>query len=203
MNSGGGDLIDLITLTIPSTTSWFFKVIVVTYIVTFLVFRTHYSLQLKVGLVICLSVLYYIVSCMVLPDFWFTSVLCFPTGMFVAHKKKIFNDKVQLLLAVIFIPLFFKVQGIQVRFITSIMFCFFALYFIRFIRGNFPLMNYVGVNSLCFYLFQLALLQNLHIVTSNPLIYTLLVLLCVTVTSVVYVTVIQPYSNKLYDKLCA
>lgn len=200
--SGGAELLNFITLTIPNTTSWFFKVIVVTYIVTFLVFRSHMKELFKVGLIVGICILYYIISCNFLPDFWFTSVLCFPIGMIVAYRKNIFSDKLQLFLAIAFIPLFFKLQGVQVRFITSIMFCFFVLYLIRIIKYKSFVLNYIGVNSLCFYLFQLALLQNLHDVTSSPFLYSLLVILSVILMSVLYVKVIQPYSNKLYDKLC-
>lgn len=199
---GGADLLNFITLTIPNTTSWFFKVIVVTYIVTFLVFRSHMKELFKVGLIVGICILYYIISCNFLPDFWFTSVLCFPIGMIVAYRKNIFSDKLQLFLAIAFIPLFLKMQGVQVRFITSIMFCFFVLYLIRIIKYKSFVLNYIGVNSLCFYLFQLALLQNLHDVTSSPFLYSLLVILSVILMSVLYVKVIQPYSNKLYDKLC-
>lgn len=156
----------------------------------------------KVGLIVGICILYYIISCNFLPDFWFTSVLCFPIGMIVAYRKNIFSDKLQLFLAIAFIPLFFKMQGVQVRFITSIVFCFFVLYLIRLIKYKSFVLNYIGVNSLCFYLFQLALLQNLHDVTSSPFLYSLLVILSVILMSVLYVKVIQPYSNKLYDKLC-
>ena len=149
------------TLTIPNTTSWFFKVIITTYIVAFLIFRTQFSNRTKVAMVTIVSALYYIVSCNFLSDFWFTSVLCFPVGMLVAHNKKIFSNKLQLILAIAFVPLFFKVQEVQVRFITSIMFCFFVLYFIRLVKYKSTILNYIGVNSLCFYLFQLALLQKL------------------------------------------
>lgn len=199
---GGAELLNFITLTIPNTTSWFFKVIVVTYIVTFLVFRSHMKEQFKVGLIVGICILYYIISCNFLPDFWFTSVLCFPIGMIVAYRQNIFSDKLQLFLAISFIPLFFKMQGVQVRFITSIMFCFFVLYLIRIIKYKSFVLNYIGVNSLCFYLFQLALLQNLHDVTSSPFLYSLIVILSVILMSVLYVKMIQPYSNKLYDKLC-
>lgn len=166
----GEYLLDLFTLTIPNTTSWFFKVIIVTYIVTFLVFRTSMKLLYKVILVIVLYVLYYIISSNLLSDFWFTSVLCFPTGMVVAHNKNFFTDKVQLLLAIVFIPLFLLMQGEQVRFLTSISFCFFVLYFIRFLKCKSLVLNFIGVNSLCFYLFQLATLQNGHILVSSPFI---------------------------------
>ena len=199
---GGGNLLDLITLTIPNTTSWFFKVIIATYIVTFLIFKTSMRMLYKVGLVMVLFILYYIVSCNSLPDFWFTSVLCFPVGMLAAFKKQLFTDKIQLFLAIAFIPLFFKMQGEQVRFMTSIAFCFFILYFIRFVKYNSSSLKYIGINSLCFYLFQLALLQNVYALTSSPLVYSLLIIIGVTLMSIIYVKLIQPYSNKLYDKLC-
>ena len=203
MNSGGGgNLLDFVTLTIPNTTSWFFKVIIATYIVIFLTFRTSMKILYKVGLVMALFILYYIVSCNLLPDFWFTSVLCFPVGMLVAYKKKLFNDKIQLLIAIAFIPLFFKMQGEQVRFMTSIAFCFFILYFIRFVKYNSSALKYIGINSLCFYLFQLAILQKVHALTSSPIVYSLLIIIGVTLMSIIYVKLIQPYSNKLYDKLC-
>lgn len=197
--NGGGNLIDFLTLTIPPTTTWFFKVIVLTYVVTFLIFKLTIANHYKVGLVVVLAVIYYTVSCKLLPDFWFTSILCFPVGMIVALYKSKFNTKMQFLLSVLFVPFFFKVQTVQLRFMTAILFCFFVLYLIRFFKYKSAILNYIGVNSLCFYLFQLALMYNLHIFTSNPLMYLMLVVVGVSVLTIVYVSWLQPISNKIIN----
>lgn len=199
---GGGNLIDFLTLTIPHTTTWFFKVIVLTYIVTFLIFKLKISKGLKVGFVVFVSIIYYVISSRLLPDFWYTSVLCFPMGMIVALYKSSFNTKLQLLLSILFVPCFWKIQDLHWRFVTAILFCFFVLFLIRFIRYKSFVLNYIGVNSLCFYLFQLALLQNLHILTSNPLVYMLLMVGCVSILTIMYVRWLQPISNKIINKKC-
>lgn len=199
MNSGGGNLIDFLTLTIPHTTTWFFKVIVLTYIVTFLIFKLNVNRGWKVGMVTFVSVIYYVISSKFLPDFWYTSVLCFPMGMIVAHCKLRLNTKLQLLLSVLFVPCFWKMQDLHWRFVTAILFCFFVLFLIRFVRYKSFVLNYIGVNSLCFYLFQLALLRNLHMITSNPLIYMLLMVGCVFIFTFMYVKWLQPISNKIIN----
>ena len=53
--------------------------------------------------------------------------------------------------------------------------------------------------NLCFYLFQLALLQNLHMLTSNPLVYMLLMVGCVFIFTFMYVKWLQPISNKIIN----
>lgn len=196
---GGGNLIEFLTLTIPHTTTWFFKVIVLTYIVTFVAFKLQVNNGVKVGLVASLSVVYYAMSSKLLPDFWYTSVLCFPMGMLVALCKSKFNTKLQLLLSILFVPCFWKIQDLQWRFLTAILFCFFVLFLIRFVRYKSSVLNYIGVNSLCFYLFQLALLQNLHTLTSNALIYALLMVGCVSMFTIIYVRWLQPISNKIIN----
>ncbi len=196
---GGGILIDFLSLTIPYTTTWFFKVIVLTYIVTFFIFKLKIDKGTKVGLIVFLSVIYYVISSKLLPDYWYTSVLCFPMGMVVAHCRPRFNTKLQLLLSILFVPCFWKIQDLHWRFVTAILFCFFALFIIRFVRYKSSLLNYIGVNSLCFYLFQLALLQNSHILTSNPYIYMLLMVGCVSMLTVLYVRWLQPISNKIIN----
>lgn len=196
---GGGNLIDFLTLTIPHTTTWFFKVIVLTYIVTFLIFKLNVNRGWKVGMVTFVSVIYYVISSKFLPDFWYTSVLCFPMGMIVALCKSRLNTKLQLLLSMLFVPCFWKMQDLHWRFVTAILFCFFVLFLIRFVRYKSSVLNYIGVNSLCFYLFQLALLQNLHMLTSNPLVYMLLMVGCVFIFTFMYVKWLQPISNKIIN----
>ena len=195
----GGLFGDFLTLTIPPTTTWFFKVIVLTYIVTFLIFKLNVKRELKVGLVALGYVMYYVISSKLLPDFWYTSVLCFPIGMIVALYKSNLNTKLQLLLSILFVPCFWEIKDLQWRFITAILFCFFVLFLVRFVRYKSYVLRYIGTNSLCFYLFQLALLQNLHILTSHPLVYMLLMVGCVFLFVFVYVKWLQPISNKIIN----
>lgn len=145
------------------------------------------------------SVIYYVISSKFLPDFWYTSVLCFPMGMIVAHCKSRLNTKLQLLLSMLFVPCFWRMQDLHWRFVIAILFCFFVLFLIRFVRYKSSVLNYIGVNSLCFYLFQLALLQNLHMLTSNPLVYMLLMVGCVFIFTFMYVKWLQPISNKIIN----
>lgn len=81
-------LVDYITLTIPGTTTWFFKVIVVLYILTYLVFCRNISSKAKVGVLSIISILYFALAYFYLPDFWWSSVLNFPLGLIVGHQYK-------------------------------------------------------------------------------------------------------------------
>ena len=188
-------LIDFLTLTIPGTTTWFFKVILALYIITFYMFKINISKELKVIMISIISLLYYSIALKYLPDFWYTSILCFPAGMFVALKKKWFSTYIQILICFIFVVFFRYVQSMEMRFVTAITFCFAVLFVMRYVTSNSKILNYIGTNSLCFYLFQLVLLRPLMVFQSHPLLYVGMVIFMVSLLSFIYVRWIEPRFN--------
>lgn len=184
-----------ITLTIPGTTTWFFKIIIALYIIVYLIFKMKMSNESKVVCVSLISLIYYFMAMKQLPDFWYTSILCFPIGMIVALKKNRFTTFIQILGCLIFIVCFKYIQRMDMRFITAITFCFAVLFVMRYVTKNSKILNYIGTNSLCFYLFQLVVLRPLMIFQSHPLLYVEMVIIMVSLLSFIYVRWIEPQIN--------
>ena len=188
-------LIDFFTLTIPGTTTWFFKVIVVLHIMVYFIFKINVTRKNKVIIISIISLIYYVVAVRYLPDYWYTSVLCFPMGMIVALKKSWFTTYIQIINCFVFIVCLKLIHRMDMLFITAITFCFATLFVIRYIKINSKKLNFIGTNSLCFYLFQLALLKPLMMLLSNPLLYAGLVTITVSLLSYIYVRYIEPRIN--------
>ena len=114
---------------------------------------------------------------------------------FVALKKKWFSTYIQILICFIFVVFFRYVQSMEMRFVTAITFCFAVLFVMRYVTSNSKILNYIGTNSLCFYLFQLVLLRPLMVFKSHPLLYVIMVIFMVSLLSFIYVRWIEPRFN--------
>lgn len=185
-------LIDFLTLTIPGSTTWFFKVIIALYIIAYFIFKVNISNEFKVMIISVISLVYYVIAVKYLPDFWYTSILCFPTGMIVALKKNVFTTYTQILSCLLFMVSFRYIQRMDMRFVIAITFCFTVLFLMRYVTLKSKMLKYIGTNSLCFYLFQLVLLSPLMIFQSYPLLYVGGVVVAVTLLSTIYARWVEP-----------
>lgn len=188
-------MIDFLSLTIPGTTTWFFKVIIALYIISYVVFKNNISKEFKVLLISIITMTYYLIALKYLPDFWYTSVLCFPIGMIVALKKQWFTIYTQILGFLLFILCFKYMQREDMRFTTAITFCFAVLFVMRYVTIKSQMLKYIGKHSLCFYLFQLVLLRPLMVFQSHPLLYVGVVIIMVSLLSFFYVRYIERKIN--------
>mgnify|MGYP001308165611 CR=1 FL=1 len=156
---------NLFTLTIPQTTTWFFKVIVAIYIVSFFVFRWIRSAKNRIITLSFLCLAYYIIAAIYLPKYWYSSVLCFPTGMIIAYNKEKLNNEslvsatalVAAIIFCVFILFMSKIEWLLI--IISLSFSLVCVYIFRYVNINCSFLRYIGKQSLQFYLFQLIPLE--------------------------------------------
>ena len=193
-------IVNFVTLTLPNTTTWFLKVIFALYIIVFFIFRINMIMRQKLIIVVFLTLVYYWGALVYLPDYWYTSVLCFPVGMIAAHNKSIVKDKIQILASVIFLICFVINHKAEFLFVNAITFSFLVLYLIRYKKNTWKWLKFIGINSICFYLFQLAVLQPLIIEGITPIVYMCSVIGSVVFLSLVYVKWIEPYTSSFLSR---
>ena len=82
-------LLDLLTLKMPKTSTWYFKIQIMFY--AFLWFASYFERNKRTVTVVCLSFIYIIIAnIFMLPDFWWKTALCFPAGIAIAQYKALF-----------------------------------------------------------------------------------------------------------------
>lgn len=184
-------LLDFFTLTMPFTVTWFFKVIIGLYVISFCVFKFLRDQKQKVYSILGLVLIYICVARKYLPSYWYDSVLNFPVGMLFAFYinkiNKISSKRVIInaLFCSIICICFFRKDLFLV--ISSLLFTILAIYVIRFVNIESSILGYVGVNSLCFYLFQSIFLKHCELIYFNMYSYTLSVFILTFIWTVLYV----------------
>lgn len=167
---------NFISLTVPGTTTWFLKVITVLYILFYIIFRSNRSILQKITIMTLFCVLYLIVAIPFLPDFWWSSILCFPVGMissYLASKNKgaisdYINCRVFSLRTILFDTIFILTSLLiwkkldhfyYLRIAISITSTFSLLTFFKYVQSNSRILNYISKHSINFYLFQFLFLH--------------------------------------------
>ena len=186
---------ELLTLSLPGFTLWFFKVILGVYILSYSIFSLRIETLYKLTILNLCILSYFFYAYTFLPGFWWTSILCFPTGMIAARYKHIIENKCNdycgnfilfstLVMASVF--LLFNNSNLELRIIYAILFSIISVFLIQFFPRNKHVettLIYIGRNSLCFYLFQMIALRVGLIVTHGKLSYSLFVFLCTYILS--------------------
>lgn len=176
----------LISFTIPGTTTWFFKVILGLYLLTWLVFRTNKSNAQKVAIICICSFIYFITARHILnlEGFWSKSVLNFPLGMIfgLLHKRIIPSPKFEMLYLggafLVYIYAKFKLEP----WITSLCFSLLCIQLASLVNIDNTFLRYIGKESINFYLFQLIFMHFISILTQSwflfvPIYFSLTILL--------------------------
>lgn len=153
-------IIDFITLTIPSTVTWFLKVIFITYIISYYVFCCNIKTPYKVYLILILTIFYVGIARLYLPQYWYSSILNFPVGMILALLNKYINDKGYLYLLASFsiTTMCVTCLGISVTLPMSLLFSLTLVVISRWINIQNHILRFIGKESLSFYLFQMPFL---------------------------------------------
>lgn len=183
----------LFTLTMPTTLSWFYKVITVTYLVTFLVFRLLKTMRNRVITICTLCLIYFIIANIFLMSDWYMSILNFPLGiLFAINKDKLSktSKNVSYCLLIIFLIAFFATRiSSHLWFIPNLIFSLFCVYILTTVQLRSTLLHFVGVNSLCFYLYEMHPLYWLDQIDINPWFYSIGVLMITTMLTIVYLLI--------------
>lgn len=148
---------EIVTFSIhPDVENWFFKVIVVIYIVTIALFKFKMSNTLRLVALSTLSLLYLIVMRELgYGLWWFDTILCFPVGAFVAARYQWFASRPALLMCAagaVVISVLFLVHMNTIVF--NLAFVWFSIYAICVVNIQSRVLHFIGFNSFIFYFLE-------------------------------------------------
>lgn len=186
-------IFDFFSLSIPYTSTCFLKVIVGVYFCFFLIFSKKNLETRKVLLMSILCGLYFVVAFLYLPDYWYTSILNFPLGLFAG----LFYDKIKRpSVIVICVGLFlggaaYKYMPMDYAFVPSLLLTVCFMFVIMYVRIHCFVLDYIGKNSMGFYLFQWVWFPIGHLFTANWWVYAVFVLGMTGVSSVLFSNILK------------
>ena len=182
-------LTDFLQLGGPGTDLWFFRVIVILYIAYYILSKyiQHYNMQILTVVVL----IYVIIAMFTLGYYWWNSIFCFPLGVLMAKYQGCFlkNYKIILALSVLCCFLCYRygtryyhmasIQGGMIEIISSISFSIATILMFSYImKSEIQFVNYIGRESIYFYLLEFIPMFFFPLHKSNLLIYTLETILC-------------------------
>lgn len=183
-----GLLKDLFTLTIPTTTTWFYKVIFVLYIYTFLSFKLNILNKTRVLMTYLICLIYIYFAHKYLPSFWYISILGYPLGQTFAITSS--RNKLYIWTTVLlFIASVLTVVLKTAYFIPlSLLFSLISLGIVKYVSIKCRFLDFIGTESLCFYLFQMLMLYiGLRIGISNDwILYGLFVFISTYILTIIF-----------------
>jgi len=172
---------------------WFLKSITIIYLIVFLLWWVVTNNRNRIIFISVTIVAWVIVSITAqLDSYWYNSVLCFPLGMLCAHSRVVKNriDSFPfVILLFIFVSSYFLFIAVQsynrlplvqtiiysiAIIVSSLSFSLMAVKVITIINFQSKILNYVGVNSIVFYLSHIWL-ASVGCLFINPFVYCLFV----------------------------
>lgn len=194
-------LIDHITVSLPITTTWFPKIILLCFAIHWIA-KKLFNNTIPQNAFILVCILIYIVLMWTTDHYayWFNSVICYPLGCILA-KPKVFDKiicklKDKKIFSFIASMLLFVVTYILCRKITILQFfapIFFSLvcYFFSYIfNSKNALFAWIGTNSFEFYIFHTVSYHSLaRFISIDKYIYTVLVFVATFILVCIYLLI--------------
>lgn len=179
---------DFFTFTYKPATLWFFKVLFIEYILTYLLFRLKKE---KIVLYIFVITIAYIAICIILhiPEYWWNSAIAYPLGMFFMKYK----DKISLKTKynVIFFLLFTLCMLATFKFIflqplATILFCYLVYSYCNYFEiKKITVCNNIGKCSLGIYLYHVVFLTYMANIMDSWYATLIILLLSIAVAFIV------------------
>lgn len=155
---------EIATLSIhPDVENWFFKVIVVIYVVTLLIFKCRISNPIRIAILFILAFAYiFIMKDLGFGQWWYDTILCFPIGAIFAHRYKFFASLSPLYIsclagALLIVSCYFHMNTA----IINLIFILFCIYVIRIVNINNRILCYIGFNSFIFYFIECPVMDEI------------------------------------------
>lgn len=147
---------DFFTLRSPGRETWFFQVIVGTYIVTFFIFKFIRE-QYRLSFIIGSTFIYVIIMAKYSTGpWWYNSIFNFPIGMLFAKYYIVVNkipDYITIALSII--TYFISFHFLRIDIIESLAFTFIIIWLCKYIDIRSQFLYFVGVQSLSFYFIEM------------------------------------------------
>lgn len=187
----------------PDNEAWFLRVITALYVVSFIVFRYVHNSSSCVVIISAICLVYcFLGKASGLGPWWFVTVLNFPCGMFVAlHYKRVccISPIVIVAVCVPIIAILYIFQAFYI--VSSLLFSITAVCFLRFINIRNRLLNYIGVNSILFYLLEEPAISHLSTFAKGNFFMYAAVSICITfILSTIYTYVMIKVAS--WRKMC-
>lgn len=193
-------LSDFFTLSSPGRETWFFKVIVGTYFITFFIFK-YVSEKLRLPVLVGCTIIYaFVMAKYSTGPWWYNSVFNFPLGMLVAkyyNKVDRIHDYIVIPLSIIAYFLFYRYLRIDI--LESMAFAFLIIWLCKYIDIRSRYLYFVGVYSLSFYFLEMPSKQFICISFINN--YWLFTISAIVMTSLIVLLYSYFQRTTIYKRL--
>ena len=185
-------------------TGWFYWTILILYV---LVYTLHGVVKDELSrniLLLSIVLVYILIASKYLAIFYYDSVLLFPLGYSIAsHKSKISFPKIYIIPIFLFLLVFVRFNfsygglyyGNAFRVAIAPVASFFALMLVSLFKIKNKLFDYIGKNSLLFYVLQLALIVPLTNI-ANPIKYCTVLIISLFCLTYIYTFIKEKLSFK-------
>lgn len=152
-------LLEFLFLKMPNTDTWFFRTILVIYVLYFSlakISKPNASIYMAIVIVIYTIIL----ICYEVPSWWWNTICCFPVGILFANTPKLCTQipiAGLFILGILFVILYKYPPTVYIGAIsTPIIFCLCCAYLSPKIimPENIPVISYIGTNSLYMYFME-------------------------------------------------
>ncbi len=154
---------EIITFSIhPNVENWFFKVIVIIYVITILLFRLRIKNSYRLFLFFILSIAYlFIMRELGYGQWWYNNILAYPLGALVYYKYDWFSKQNSILMIVSGFCLMFIMFHFHMNtFVLHLSFILFCIYSIRFVNIQNRILFFIGYNSFVFYFLECPIMDE-------------------------------------------
>jgi len=171
---------------------WFFKTILAIYVISFIIYHFIKNQKLRLTIVSSIIIAYiiYANAYLGLMHYYTNSVICFPIGIlcsmsFPTEQKKYYPFILLCFGFVLFVGLE-KIGFSYADYILAILFSFICIYITSILNVTCCLLDYIGKNSIVFYVLQIALLEPMLKIES-PWIYGIGVFVVIYTLAYIYI----------------
>lgn len=177
----------ILTLTIPNSATWFFKVIVATYVAVYIIFGLVRNAKLRVSIVFVVTFVYFIVARHYLDGFWYNTIINFPLGMLYCVNKNCIGSKINdknVAIALLLSFVFLLLSSSET--VSSLFFTLLAVVFVLFFEVNSRLLRFMGKTSLICYLVQIVVIFFCRKLIANDFLYVAISILSTILYACLY-----------------
>ena len=164
----------------PNVENWFFKVIVIIYVITIILFRLRLRNSYKIALFFALSVAYlFIMRELGYGQWWYNNILAYPMGTLVSYKYHWFSKQNSVLMSVggfcLMLVMFYFHMNTFVLHLSFVLFC---IYTVRLVNIQNRILFFIGFNSFVFYFIECPVMDEVMMFSySNFPLYCILTVL--------------------------
>ena len=163
----------------PDTENWFFKVIVIVYMITIGLFKCSLKNSIRIAILFILSFTYLLVMRGTgLGQWWYNTILCFPVGALVAYRYNFFSSLNPVIVSLtsfgLLLGLFFVHMNTIVLHLCFVILCSYIIPLFKQLKfsGGFwnkqnRLLYYIGYNSFIFYFIECPIMDEVMMFCYN------------------------------------